>query len=103
MATIIAATTPTFNCILENFNLDGVKDVVFSLVQDDVQKINKSGGSVSVSGNTVQVYLKQVDTVKLHKGEAEIQINWIYPDGKRGATDPTTIKIKKNLLSAVIV
>lgn len=54
--------------------------------------------SFEVSANEVDIYLSQADTLQLSPGSAEIQINWTYADGQRGAIYPKPISIGANHL-----
>ena len=55
-----------------------------------------------VSAHQVDIYLTQRDTLNLSPGLAEIQLNWTYATGQRGATAPASIQILPNHLLEVL-
>lgn len=55
-----------------------------------------------VSEHQVDIYLTQRDTLNLSPGIAEIQLNWTYATGQRGATTPASIRILPNHLLEVL-
>ena len=68
-------------------------------------KLDKTGEDLDVEAKQVSVYLHQEDTLKFRPGTCEAMINWKYPDGNRGSSDPDhPIKfvVNKNLLDQVI-
>ena len=55
-----------------------------------------------VSAHQVDIYLTQVETLALAPGVAEVQLNWTYATGQRGATAPVSIRVLPNHLLEVL-
>ena len=55
-----------------------------------------------VSEHQVDIYLSQAETLELNPGGAEIQLNWTYPTGQRGATRPKPIMVDENQIKEVL-
>lgn len=55
-----------------------------------------------VSAHQVDIYLSQEETLALNPGGAEIQINWTYSTGQRGATRPKPLTIAANQIREVL-
>ena len=68
--------------------------------------IEKTGESLTVTSNTVEVLLTQEDTQRFPVGTVKVQINWTYIDEgitKRACTDVMAIVVRENLHPEVIV
>ena len=55
-----------------------------------------------VAAHQVDIYLTQAETLALSPGMAELQINWTYATGQRGAIDPKSIRVLPNHLLEVL-
>lgn len=55
-----------------------------------------------VSAHQVDIYLTQAETLNLNPGVAEVQLNWTYPSGQRGATRPKPIMVDENQIKEVL-
>ena len=55
-----------------------------------------------VSEHQVDLYLTQEETLKLMPGSAEVQVNWTYSSGQRGAIYPVKIRVLENHLLEVL-
>lgn len=55
-----------------------------------------------VSAHQVDIYLAQEDTLAFAPGVAEVQLNWTYASGQRGATRPKGITVLSNHLLEVL-
>lgn len=68
----------------------------------------KQGGKVVRISNfvftaqQVSIYLTQEDTLALSPGAAEVQVNWTYAGGQRGAIKPKGMTILSNHLTEVL-
>lgn len=69
----------------------------------------KQGGSVwkktdgfTVAAHAVDIYLEQADTLAFGVGTVEVQINWTYANGQRGATKPVALTVLPNHLLEVL-
>lgn len=99
---MVQATTPTFVLTLpQAVDLSQASSVVFVLSQENTI-IEKKDAALTIEGQTVSVYLTQSETLKLHAGSAKLQLNWVYADGSRAATDIKSIRVTENLLKKVI-
>lgn len=106
---MIRWTTPTFTIRPKNapyLDFTEAENVYFT-VATKVTTITITGDGLEIEPGVVKVFLSQEDSGKLHEGEAEIQLNWIYTDSasgktRRAATVPKKIRIDKNLLREVI-
>lgn len=101
MADIIQATTPTFVISLPNaVDLTAARTIEFSLRQ---YRTVISKTDVTLDGtHTVRVGLTQRESLGFTAGEAELQLNWVYEDGSRGAIYKIKINILDNLVKRVI-
>lgn len=55
-----------------------------------------------VQPHQVDIYLTQEETLTLTPGSAEIQLNWTYATGQRGATRPKVISVLENHILEVL-
>lgn len=101
MADFIQATTPTFVISLPNaVDLTAARTIEFSLRQHRTL-ISKT--DVALDGtHTVRVGLTQQETLRFQEGEADLQLNWTYADGSRGAIYIIKVNIVENLEKRVI-
>ena len=103
MVEILQATTPTFILTVPNsVDLTTVRNLCFSLKQNNNVLINKFIDALTVESHTVSVFLTQIETLKLSAGQAKIQLNWLWSNGTRGGTYEVTITILENLLKEVM-
>ena len=99
---MVQATTPTFILTLPNdVDLSIANDVWFTMRQG-CTCIQKHGEDLDISANVVSVYLAQEDTLRLTKGNADLQLNWVYDNGERACSVIETIPVTENLLKEVI-
>lgn len=56
----------------------------------------------TVSEHQVEIYLPQESTILFNAGAVEIQLNWVYATGQRGATVPKNIVVRENHLREVL-
>lgn len=100
---MIRATTPTYILTLPDtaeVDLTEMTEVHFTLVQGKSYIIDKIVDPTD--SKTVEVTLSQEETLALKDGSAEIQLNWIDANDKRGATYVQTIRVDKQLLNEVL-
>ena len=99
---MVQATTPTFILTLPNdVDLSIANDVWFTMRQG-CTCIQKHGEELNIEANVVSVYLAQEETLKLTKGNASIQLNWVYENGERACSEIKAIPVTENLLKEVI-
>lgn len=96
------ATTPTFILTLPNsVDLSQAENVYFTLRQNNVS-IQKSTNDLMIEGQTVSVFLSQLDTLQLTAGTAQMQLNWTYENGSRACSNIVSVNVTENLLKAVV-
>lgn len=100
---MIRFTTPTIPLTVDK-DLTGA-DIYVTFSQGGV-KLTKQNPEYTIedSKTSLSVPLTQEETAKFTGSETKvnIQVNWIYPSGKRGATDIQSVKSLTNLLNEVI-
>ena len=101
MATVktMQGLTPTIIVTISAVDLTEVAHVYPSLKQG---RTIIRPESFEVSAHQVDVYLTQSETLLLIPGDAEIQINWTYANGQRGATVPKPMTVSANHLREVL-
>lgn len=97
-------TTPTYTFELEDESIDlSDAEEVYVTISQGRKKLTKSGGDVTVDGNTASIYLSQEDTLGFAAGQrAEFQLNWIYSDGARACSEIVSLVVGRNLLPEVL-
>lgn len=97
------ATTPTITITFTDDELDltAASGVYVTLKQNNVE-LTKTGTDIAVSAKQIELVLEQDDTVKFAEGFVNIQVNWVFPNGKRACSDVQTIQMSRQLLKAVI-
>ena len=96
------ATTPTFILTLPNsVDLSEAANVYFTLKQNNVE-IEKKTSDLQIDGQTVSVFLSQIDTLQLTAGTAQMQLNWTYENGGRACSNIVSVNVTENLLKAVV-
>ena len=99
---MVQATTPTFVLTLPNtVDLSLARNIYFTLRQR-ATVIEKTGADLTVDGQTVSVYLSQVETLALNAGQARLQLNWTYQGGERACTNIASVAVTENLLKKVV-
>lgn len=105
---MIRGTTPTFSLNVKgdsNLDLTQASSVYVTIRQRGVE-IELSGSELTVEAQVVHCFLPQEESLKLAKGDAEIQVNWTYSGSsgivRRNATIVRTLPISKQLLERVI-
>lgn len=95
-------TTPTFTLTVpEGYSFDDASNVYVTLQQNS-NTLTKSGSDLEISGNTVDVYLTQRDSLMFSPGTLSVQMNVTFPGGQRACTEIAKIAVKDNLLPQVL-
>lgn len=96
-------TTPTFTLTFEEPNLDLTEaNNVYVTFTFGADSLTKESPDLVVSSNSIQVHLSQEETGRFNRDGVDIQANWTFEGGERGASDVTTFPICKQLLKRVI-
>ena len=103
---MVRGTTPTLTLTIgADVDLSQAVNVYVTIRQGSVS-ITKTGDFLKVSGNVIECWLTQKDSLRLNPDiTADLQVNWTYnsTDGiKRAATEPAKISITRQLLDEVI-
>lgn len=99
---MIRYTTPTHTHIVDDVDLTGC-DVYVSYKQGSREAHFPADEVVLEDGNSkITVDLSQKQTGGFKAGKVSVQINWIYPDGRRDAVASKTIEVLDNLLAKVV-
>lgn len=96
---MIRGTTPTLTLTVGDSSIDlSTADAVYVTVTRGGEIVTKTGADVSVTGNVVECWLTEEESLKLSDGPANIQVNWTFDGDKRAATKVASINIGKQLL-----
>ena len=94
--------TPTFTLTVpETVDLTAAANVYATFDQGKIS-LTKTGTDLTVSAQTVDVFLSQQETIMFQKGYVAIQLNWTYSDGSRGCSEIKSIPWDINLLPEVL-
>lgn len=95
-------TTPTFTLTMpEGYSFDDAANVYVTFSQSGTS-VTKSGDSLEISGNTVDVYLEQSETLLFVAGAVNVQMNITFAGGERACTEIARVQVKDNLLPEVL-
>ncbi len=99
---MVRGTTPTFKLILNDDTVDltAATKVYVTFSQTGI-KLTKSE-DLDVYEKEVDVYLSQEETLAFVLRSVDIQINWIYDDGKRACTNIVKASVGRNLINEVL-
>lgn len=102
MDELIRYTTPTQELVLNGADLTGCD--VYVSYQQGLIGVDVEADSVEYANGktTVTVSLTQKQSSKFRAGKVGVQVNWIYPNGKRDATTKKEIDVIGNLLDRVV-
>jgi hypothetical protein len=100
---MVRGTTPTFTFTLpDTVDLTTANNVYVTFAQRNGSTLTMSGDDITVSAQTVDVYLSQEQSLMFAKGNITAQINWTYADGQRACTNIVQIPVDANLLQEVL-
>ena len=101
---VARATTPTFTLTFDEQGLDLTQaENVYVTFSSGGKKVTKTGEDLTVTENTISVYLSQEDTIGWRKGEVLIQANWTLSDGQyRASSDIVRCDVSNQLLDEVV-
>lgn len=99
---IIRGTTPTLRLTVpETVDLTEAS-MVYATIKQGKTAITKSGNDLEVEAHRVSVYLSQEESLDFCEADAEVQLNWLYEDGRRNATIIKKIPFGKQLVGKVL-
>ena len=103
-------TTPTHELFVEGVDLTGCavyvtytqessSDVFGPCTFAPITRTVEATPHMDEDGTTLYVEWNQDESAMFHEGKIDVQVNWVYPSGKRDATNIVQIKATRNLLS----
>lgn len=93
--------TPTVTITVpDDTDLTEAGNVYVSFKQGN--KVRKLTSGFEVYEHRVEVFLSQEDTLSFKAGTVEVQLNWTYASGQRGATKPKVMSVMPNHLLEVL-
>lgn len=98
-------TTPTYTFELEDDSIDlGLAENVYVTFRQGRRTLRKTGEDITVSGNTVQASLTQAESLDFFAGQEPVfaQLNWVYDDGTRSASEMVRLRVCDNLEPEVL-
>lgn len=104
---MVRGTTPTYTFKLPQDIDLGIAETVYVTFSNKQYQtlLTKRDDDLDINNNTVSVFLSQEETLSIPKGEALVQINWIYDDGgkrKRACSKIIPVPVDRNLINEVI-
>lgn len=103
MSELIRGVTPTFTFIAPeglDMTLPSQIWVTFS-TPDEREILTKKGDELDVEEDRINVFLSQDETLKFTR-TILVQINWMYEDNTREASEKITINTESNLKNEVL-
>ena len=92
-------TTPTHHLEIEGVDLTDCN--VYVTYRQGTSTITKQVEPVIVDGSTtLSVTFTQAETATFGLGLVEVQVNWVYPNGARDATEIEGVEMLRNLLES---
>lgn len=100
-------TTPTFIFTApEELDLTQASEIYVTFSRmNEVEIFTKKGDELTVTSDSVEVYLTQEETLSFPDNTIKIQINWTYTEGgkvKRACSEKMIISAKHNLKNEVL-
>lgn len=95
---MIKWTTPRIEIAFEKGDFDNYKEIAVTL-QDKCYKVTLT--DLDIEGDTLSFSLSQSQSARL-SNETKLQVNVLYEDGTRSASQIFNINFKDNLLTEVM-
>lgn len=93
--------TPTITVTVPNsVDLTEAANIYPSFKQGN--RLFKITEGFTVAAHQVSISLTQEQTLAFRPGLAEVQVNWTYSTGQRGATKPKQINVSENHILEVL-
>lgn len=102
MANIIIGTTPTITYKFKIVSSAEIRIAILTIISARTVLIEKTLDDAIIGEDTLSWALSQEDTLALGTKTAKMMLNWVTADGKRGASEETTIKGTTNHIPEVI-
>ena len=96
-------TTPTLTLTFTEESLDLTQaENVYVTFTTEHATLTKTGEDLEVAAKQIDVYLSQQETLSFPAGQIQIQANWTYAGGDRGASDVALFEFTPQLLNSVL-
>lgn len=96
-------TTPTLIFTFPStFDVTDAEKVLVTIAAKGVPNIELTDEDIDVAEHSVSVWLSQEQTLSLPVGYAQAQINLLYADGQRAATNIVRFEWSQNLHNEVM-
>ncbi len=96
-------TTPTLIFQFPNdFDATEATQIIVTISAKGIPVIELTGDDIDVEATTVSCWLSQSQTLMMPTGEAAAQINLLYSDGQRVATNIVRFDWQRNLHNEVM-
>lgn len=91
-------TTPTITFTFEDFDPTTAAKIIVTFSNG----LELSGEDLDVSADSISCWLSQAQSLQMPRGNVSVQINFLFADGKRAATEIKTINWDRNLHNEVM-
>ena len=95
---IIKGTTPTIIFTFKNFDPTEAEKVIVSFSNG----LEITEADMDFTSTSISVWLSQEQTLAMMQGSTTVQVNFLFEDGQRVATQPERIEWTKNLHNEVM-
>jgi len=101
---MIRGTTPTLKFKVNNESVDfTAADNVYVTFSQGRTQLTKMGGELTILPQEVDVVLSQEESLMFNTStRVDIQINWIYNNGKRASTQIVSVDFGRQLIDKVL-
>ena len=102
---MFTGTTPTFILTFgEDVDFTDAKSVVVTFATDYYKVITeKSGDELEIDGNVIRFSFTQEETLAMRPGTKLIQVNALFYDGSRVASEIVSVVLDRNLKGVVML
>ena len=95
---IIKGTTPTIIFTFKDFDPTEAEKVIVSFSNG----LEITEADMDFTSTSISVWLSQEQTLAMMQGSTTVQVNFLFEDGQRVATQPERIEWAKNLHNEVM-
>ena len=95
---IIKGTTPTIIFTFKDFDPTEAEKVIVSFSNG----LEITEADMDFTSTSISVWLSQEQTLAMMQGSTTVQVNFLFQDGQRVATQPERIEWAKNLHNEVM-
>lgn len=99
---VVRGTTPDITLTVPDTVDLTAAETVYATIKQGKTVLTKTSNEFELQAHAVIIYLSQEESLQFADGEAEVQLNWIFGDGRRNATKVKTISFDRQLLGRVL-